>query len=111
MPWSPLPTADGRGKVDPPQLPDLLDQVLAGLGAPAASAIVRVHERWSEVVGDELVEHTRPISIEAGELRISVDSPAWASHLRWSQGEVLARLDRLIGPDEVTSIRTRVERR
>jgi predicted nucleic acid-binding Zn ribbon protein len=111
MPWSPLSTSDRRGHVDPPQLPALLDQVLAGLGAPAASAIVLVHERWAEVVGEELVEHARPVSIESGELRITVDSPAWASHLRWSQGEVLARLEKLIGPGEVTAIRTRVERR
>ena len=87
-----------------------MDQVLAGLGAPSVDTIVVIHERWAEIVGTELVAHAHPLSVEHGRLRIGVDSPAWASHLRWAEAEILARLERLIGPDTVTAITTRVVR-
>lgn len=112
MPWSKLPTADGRGdEPDPARLPELLDAVLAGMGAPRAEAVVVVNESWAVIVGEELVAHAHPIGIEQGCLRVGVDSAAWASHLQWSEAEILARIERLVGPGAVTSIATRIVRR
>jgi len=111
VPWSPLPSSDGHGGSTPVRLPKLLDQVLAGLGAPTAATIVVVHERWAEVIGAEVVDRASPVSIEGGQLRIAVDSPAWANHIRWSEPEILARLEGLVGPDVVTSVRTQLKRR
>jgi predicted nucleic acid-binding Zn ribbon protein len=88
----------------------LVDVVLAGLGAPSVDALVAVHESWATIVGEELVAHAHPIAIEAGCLRIGVDSPAWASHLRWSEHELMARAERVVGPGVVTSVSTRVVR-
>jgi predicted nucleic acid-binding Zn ribbon protein len=110
VPWSPLPTPDARGEPDPGRLPDLLDAVMAGLGGPSASAIVAIHERWDELVGVEVAPHAKPLGIDGGRLRIGVDGPAWASHLRWSEAEILARVHALVGPDEVTSVVVRVVR-
>ncbi len=111
MPWSRLPTPDATGDAaDPVALPELLDRVLAGLGAPTTDALVAVHEQWDVIVGAELVGHAQPISIEDGCLRIGVDSPAWAGHLRWSEAEIVGRVERLLGPGVVTSVTTRVVR-
>lgn len=112
MPWSKLPTSDATGDgPDPAALPQLLDTVLAGMGAPKADAIIAVHEGWATIVGDELANHAQPLAIEDGCLRVGVDSPAWASHLRWSEREIVARIDRLAGPGVVTSVSTRILRR
>ena len=111
MPWSKLPTSDATGdEPDPATLPQLLDAVLAGLGAPAVDAIVAIHEDWSTIVGDELAGHAHPLAIEGGTLRIGVDSPAWASHLRWSEREIVSRIDRLVGTGVVTAVTTRIVR-
>ncbi|WP_421118000.1 DciA family protein [Aquihabitans daechungensis] len=112
MPWSKLPTSDGMGdEPDPATLPQLLDTVLAGMGAPKADAIIAIHEGWSTIVGDELAGHAQPLAVEDGCLRVGVDSPAWASHLRWSEREIVARVDRLVGAGVVTSVTTRILRR
>ncbi|WP_426570679.1 DUF721 domain-containing protein [Aquihabitans sp. McL0605] len=112
MPWSRLPTSDATGDgPEPSALAGLLDTVLAGMGAPKAEAIIQIHEGWSTVVGDELAGHAQPVAIEDGCLRVGVDSPAWASHLRWSEREIIGRLDRLVGPGVVTSVSTRIVRR
>jgi predicted nucleic acid-binding Zn ribbon protein len=110
MPWSPLPDPDGEGPA-PAALPDVLDRVLAGLGAPSVDAVVALHERWPDVVGEELAGHAKPVAIERGKLSITVDNPAWANHLRWSEAEVLERCARVLGAGVVTSISTRVGRR
>ena len=112
MPWSRLPTSDATGDgPEPSALPRLLDAVLAGMGAPKAEAIISVHEGWNGIVGDELAGHAQPLAIEDGCLRVGVDSPAWASHLRWSEREILGRIDRLVGAGVVTSVSTRILRR
>lgn len=85
--------------------------MLAGLGAPTVDAVVALHERWAEVVGEELAAHARPVAIERGRLSITVDNPAWANHLRWSESDVLARCARVLGEGVVTSVSTRVGRR
>lgn len=112
MPWSRLPTPDGAGDgPEPAPLPDLLDDVLAGLGAPRADALVAIHEGWATVVGAEVADHAHPLAVEEGCLRVVADSPAWASHLRWSEAEIVARIDRLVGPGVVTAVTARVGRR
>lgn len=111
MPWSPLPTRDGSGGPEPKPLRSVLDAVMAGLGGPTVEAIVLVHERWDEVVGPEVAPHAKPLGISGGTLQIGVESPGWASHLRWSEAEILARLTALIGPDQVTAVTIRVTRR
>jgi hypothetical protein len=112
VPWSRLPTSDAGGEgAQPIALSSLLDTVLNGLGAPKADAIVAINEAWGTIVGDELAVHAHPISIEAGRLRVGVDSPAWASHLQWSEREILARIERLVGPAVVSQVTTRIVRR
>lgn len=111
MPWSPLPTPDARRGPEPAPLATALDAVLASLGAPSREAIVVVHERWAEVVGQEVADHARPLAIEAGVLRIGVDGPGWASHLRWSEADIVGRIAELVGPGEVTGVQVRVRAR
>ena len=111
MPWSPLPTSDRRGGgPDPARLPELLDAVLAGIGGPTVEAIVVLHERWAELVGPEVADRSRPLGVEAGTLKIAADSAAWASHLRWSEADVIERAAALLGPGTVTAIVVRVAR-
>ncbi len=109
MPWTPLPDPDDVGP-EPQPLPKILDQVLAGLGAPSAEAVVTISERWNDLIGAEVAGHVRPVSVENGRLTILADSPAWASHVRWAEADLLARLAVMIGPDVVTAVAIRTAR-
>lgn len=104
-----MPGADDSGP-EPRSVPEVLDQVLAGLGVPSADAVVTVSERWSDLVGAEVAPHVRPVSIEHGRLTVVADSPAWASHLRWAEAQLLVQLAELIGPGVVTTVALRVAR-
>ena len=83
-PGSRCPIRDDMGP-EPRPMPEILDQVLAGLGAPSADAVVTVSERWSDLIGAEVAAHVTPVSIEHGRLTMVADSPAWASHVRWAR--------------------------
>ena len=109
MRWEPLPDPDDMGP-DPRPMPEVLDQVLAGLGAPSADAVVTVSERWSDLIGAEVAAHVTPVSIEHGRLTMVADSPAWASHVRWAEADLIARLAALIGPDVVRTVAIRTAR-
>jgi hypothetical protein len=100
----PLP-GDGPG---PQPIGKALDQVMKGLGAPSASGVHLVFDRWSEVVGDALAARTRPLRIEGRRLVLAVDEPAMATHVRFLQAELLARLDELLGAGRVTALDLRV---
>lgn len=100
----PLP-GDGPG---PRPIGQSLDAVVRSLGAPAASGVHLVFDRWSEVVGESLAARTRPLKIDGERLVLAVDEPAIATHVRFLQAELLARLDDLLGPGRVTALDLRV---
>ncbi len=100
----PLP-GDGPG---PQRIGAALDAVMRGLGAPEASGVHLVFDRWAEVVGDSLAARTRPLKIDGDRLVLAVDEPAIATHVRFLQAELLARLEALLGPGRVTALDLRV---
>lgn len=104
VPASALPGDDGG----PRPVGESLDTVMRGLGAPEASGVHLVFDRWSEVVGEALAARTRPLRMDGGRLLLAVDEPAIATHVRFLQGELLARLEALLGPGRVTSLDLRV---
>ena len=59
---------------------------MRGLGAPEASGVHLVFDRWSEVVGEALAARTRPLRMDGGRLVLAVDEPAIATHVRFLQG-------------------------
>ncbi|MCB0978237.1 MAG: DUF721 domain-containing protein [Acidimicrobiales bacterium] len=111
MPVLPLPTPDGGGGRGPDKVGGLLDAVVQGLGTPGVDALVSIHERWPDLVGEEVAAVSRPLGMTDGRLEVAVDGPAWADHLRWAEAEVVGRIDRLLPPGTVTGLRVRVSRR
>jgi hypothetical protein len=103
----PLP---GKGP-GPQPIGSALDAVMRSLGAPEASGVHLVFDRWPEVVGDALAARTRPVKLDGSRLVLAVDEPAIATHVRFLQAELLARLSELLGPGRVTAIDLRVGRK
>lgn len=94
----------------PRPLVDGIDHVLAELGAPSVSGTTSVLEAWPDAVGADLAAHCAARSIERGCLVVSVDDPAFAERLAWSERQVLTRLDALVGARLVERIDVRVRR-
>jgi hypothetical protein len=104
VPARPLP-GDGPG---PRPLGEALDRVMRGLGAPEASGVSQVFDRWDEVVGEAMAARTRPLRLERGRLVLAVDEPAIATHVRYLEPDLLRRLGELLGEGRVTAISLQV---
>lgn len=98
------PTSDGRG---PAPIGETLDRVLAGLGAPPASALEKVIRAWPDLVGPAAAEALTPIAVRDGELVVTAEDPAWVGQARWLEDGVVRGLEPVLGPGAVTRLRAR----
>ena len=64
-----------------------------------------VFGRWAQLVGDEIAEHARPVSLRDGELTVQASSTAWATQLRLLQRQLLGRITAGVGSGVVTRLR------
>ena len=109
MTWKPLPESESER--DPKGLGSSLDRVARRLGAPTAQALSGLFQRWDELVGPSIAAHARPVSLRRGNLRVEVDSSAWATQLRYMTGELVARCCEELGDGAVKKIDIHVARR
>lgn len=77
-----------------------------GTGTPDTLSVV--FSRWSEAVGEAVAAHTRPERIDGEALVVSVDSPAWASHLQTLAPKVISQLRDATGSNGPSRLVVRV---
>ena len=100
MTWRPL-----RQPSEPRRLADSLDRITGSLGAPNASALTTIFDRWPTIVGPAIAAHARPLSLRRGTLTIAADQSGWATQLTYLEAELKRRIDEVAGPAAVTAIR------
>jgi predicted nucleic acid-binding Zn ribbon protein len=105
MGWRPLPGDDHR---PPVHVSSTVERVLRHLGAPTAGALETVFGQWPALVGERVAAHAEPVAVADGRLTVRAEDPAWASQLRWLEGDLVRRLGAALGPGVVTSIDVRV---
>jgi predicted nucleic acid-binding Zn ribbon protein len=74
------------------ELRESLAELTRQIGTAPPDTLAHIFDRWSETVGDPLAAHARPERIDGDALIVTVDSPAWSSHLRNLAPEVLRKL-------------------
>ena len=106
MGWQPLP-----GTSSPPtRLADTLDRVLGRRGAPSRAGIEVGFDRWGDVVGEAMAGRTRPLAIHGEALVVACDEPAVATHVRFLEAQLVARVTELAGSRQIARIEVRVDR-
>jgi len=75
----------------------------AGVGADLTKA--QLFGRWDQIVGKEVADHCRPVSLVDGELVLQAESTAWATQLRLLAPNVVKRINRELGDGSVRRIR------
>ena len=105
MGWRPLP---GDDHTPPARVGDVVGRVLRHMGAPAPSSLETVFGEWPAIVGERIAAHAEPVSIQGGTLTVRVSDAAWANQLRWLERDLLAHLERALGPDVVRAVEVRV---
>lgn len=107
----PLPASSTGADRPVRRLRDSLAEVAADLRLDDPGVLAAVLVGWPGVVGEAVAAHARPRTLRQGILIVEVDSPEWATQLRYLEEELLRRLGRKVRPGVVTGIRAVVRRR
>ena len=92
----------------PQPLAESLERLLAAMEAPPVDAVAAVFSRWPEIVGPDLAEHCRPVSVSGEALAIAADDAVWASELQWLEAKLVERLAAVTGTDRFRTVTVRV---
>ena len=95
------PGKDGR---DPKLFAETLAALLQQRGWVQEVSVGGVIGRWREVVGDDIADHCEPETFENNALVVRASSTAWATQVRLLIPQLLAIMEREVGPDVVQEI-------
>jgi len=88
-----------------------LEGILRGLGVPSPTDLARVTEEWAGLVPEPFASRSEPAGLSGGVLTLEVPDGMSASLLRYRSDELIAALQRHLGPGTVSEVRIRVGRR
>ncbi|WP_372493017.1 MULTISPECIES: DciA family protein [Actinoalloteichus] len=90
---------------DPQPLGRLAVRMVAERGWGDQLAGGALFGRWDRLVGPDIAEHVRPVTLRDGELTVLADSTAWATQLRLLQRQLLERIAGAVGQNLVRRLR------
>jgi len=85
----------------------IIDTALGKWGVGQVGVFVKLSENWSKIAGDQWAEHAKPVLLRRAVLTVEA-SPAAASLLRYTVGDLLRALDGELGEGVVTEVRIRL---
>lgn len=91
---------------------DSLASVLAGLahrlGLESKLLEIRLHRRWSEIVGQQIAAHTRPDQIRFKKLYVYVQHSVWLQQLTYLKPNLLDKINAAAGESLVSDLVLRI---
>lgn len=104
-PEAQLPEARSPRGPDPVPLADLVRGATAERrGWAVRLEGARVHERWTEIAGDQLAQHAEPVRLHGGVLVVHADSATWATQVRYLSAALADRANAVLGAGQVTQV-------
>ena len=90
--------------LEPMRLGQAVQRLVAERGWEDTTTRADVLANWEKVVGPEIADHCRPVSLDDGELVLVAESTAWATQLRLLTKTLLQRVRDHAGPDVATKV-------
>jgi len=77
---------------DPLLIKSAIDELVKGREWEGALAEGNLFSLWSEIVGDEIAEHSEPVTFFEGLLTVRASSTAWATQLNLLKPTILEKI-------------------
>lgn len=87
-------------------LESILRTALSSVDKANIANLARVSSGWEKIVGAPLAAASTPAELEYKRLLIWVKEPIWADSMMYMKTEIISRVNKLLGKEAVTSIRT-----
>ena len=96
--------------VKPPRpLNDVLAKVLRRMKMSDETSAMGLFSQWRHIVGDAIADHVTPLRLEKRVLTVEVDDAAWATQLKFLEGQLLSTLKEHVG-NEVDALQIKIRR-
>ena len=82
----------GQTPGDPTLVSNILENLIKDREWDSGLAEGNLIATWAKIVGDEVAQHTEPISLLDGKLLVQCSSTAWATQLSLAHNEILATI-------------------
>jgi predicted nucleic acid-binding Zn ribbon protein len=103
----PLRPKSVRDALEPMRFGEAIQNLVAQKGWEETTTKADVLANWDKVVGSEIADHCRPVSLEDGELVLVAESTAWATQLRLLSKTLLKRVQDHAGSGIATKVTVR----
>jgi predicted nucleic acid-binding Zn ribbon protein len=90
--------------LEPMRVGQAIQRLVAERGWEDTTTRADVLANWATVVGPEIADHCRPVSLDDGELVLVAESTAWATQLRLLTKTLLKRVQDHAGPGVASTI-------
>ena len=97
------PRATGDA-LEPMRVGQAIQRLVAERGWEDTTTRADVLANWEKVVGPEIADHCRPVSLDDGELVLVAESTAWATQLRLLTKTLLKRVQDHAGVDVASKV-------
>lgn len=83
-----------RESTEPQQINSILNEIVESRDWRKGIAEGTLFSDWRAIVGDEIAEHSTPVTMYEGRLTIQTSSTAWSTQLRLMQGDLLRTIQK-----------------
>ena len=83
-----------RESTDPQQINSILNEIVESRDWRKGIAEGTLFSDWRAIVGDEIADHSTPVTMYEGRLTIQTSSTAWSTQLRLMQGDLLRTIQK-----------------
>lgn len=78
-------------------LPNILNGIQSHTSWQQRCQYVYIVEKWSDIVGESVAQHTCPTGVYQKVLQVAVSNPVWSQALAFERLRILAKLNALMG--------------
>lgn len=89
-------------------LGDVLDKIIPQYRPATDQYLLRVWDLWEQAVGADIASHARPAAVKAHTLLVHVSNSTWLHHLRFQERDMMVKLNRALGREEIRCIRFKI---
>ena len=97
--------------MSPEAVGGVLGRVLDDLGLSREMTGWRAVEAWPELVGARVALHSRAVAFRDGTLHVEVEGSAWMQELGYLKRDLVRRIQRHLGSEDVRDVRFTLPRR
>jgi len=89
-----LPHEERTELGDPQKISSILNEIVEARDWRKGIAEGNLFSEWRSIVGNEIADHSTPITMYEGRLTIQTTSTAWSTQLRLMEGDLLRTIQK-----------------